>query len=210
MTGPIGSNRPVGPVGSGGPRPGELTVRDRDGLVAQFAEARRSRDWTRLAGSLVRARAWGVRVAALSAVLGVNAERVRAICRDHGPDPATVRDPLAGAGWVDTPAAAAVLGVPGQRLLAYRVQAERDGVAVMAGWTRRWNGPSLPGWWAQWRVELRTPQQLVAEDRRARVRALVAAGATVPGAAAEVGVSPSLAYRYLRDSPVHRVSSVGS
>jgi len=95
-------------------------------------------------------------------------------------------------------------------LLAYRVQAERDGVAVMAGWTRLWHGPSLPGWWAQWRVELRTPQQVLAEDRRARVRALVEAGATVPGAAAEVGISPSLAYRYLKDSPVHRVSSAGS
>jgi len=117
---------------------------------------------------------------------------------------------LSGAGWVDTPAAAAVLGVSGQRLLAYRVQAERDGVAVMAGWTRLWHGPSLPGWWAQWRVELRTPQQVLAEDRRARVRALVEAGATVPGAAAEVGISPSLAYRYLKDSPVHRVSSAGS
>ncbi len=126
MTGRIESNGPLkpnGPVGSGGPRPGELTAGDRDGLVAQFAEARRSRDWTRLAGLLVRARGWGVRVAALSAVLGVNSERVRAICRDHGLDPAVVGDRLSGAGWVDTPAAAAaaVLGVSGERLLAYRV-----------------------------------------------------------------------------------------
>ncbi len=195
MTGPL---KPNGPVGSGGPRPGELTAGDRDDLIAQFAEARRSRDWTRLAGLLVRARGWGVRVVDLSAVLGVNSERVRAICRDHGPDPAVVGDPLADAGWVDTPAAAAVLGVSGERLLAYRVDAERDGVAVMAGWTRRWHGPSLPGWWAQWRVEPRTPQQVLAEDRRARVRALVEAGARAPGAAAEVGISASLAYRYLK------------
>ncbi len=149
----------TGPVGSGGPRPGELSVRDRDGLVAQFAEVRRSRDWTRLAGSLVRARGWGVRVAVLSAVLGANSERVRAICRDHGPDPAVVGDLLSGAGWVDTPAGAGVLGVAVERLLAYRVDADRDGVAVMAGWTRRWHGPSLSGWWAQRRVELRTPRQ---------------------------------------------------
>lgn len=195
MTGPTESNRPVG---SGGPRPGELTVGDRDGLVSQLAEARRSRDWTRLAGSLVRARGWGVRVAVLSAVLGVNSERVRAICRDHGPGPAVVGDLLSGAGWVDTPAGAGVLGVAVERLLAYRVQADRDGVAVMAGWTRRWHGPSLSGWWAQRRVELRTPRQVLAADRRARVRSLVAAGATVPRAAGEVGVSASIAYRYLR------------
>ena len=127
-----------------------------------------------------------------------------------GPDPAVVGDLLSGAGWVDTPAAAGQLGVSGERLLAHRVDAERDGVAVMAGWTRRWHGPSLPEWWAQRRVEPRTPQQVLAEDRQARVRALVAAGATVPRAAGEVGISPSLAYRYLKDSPVHRVSSVGS
>lgn len=99
---------------------------------------------------------------------------------------------------MDTAAAAGQLGVSVERLLVHRVDAERDGVAVMAGWTRLWHGPSLSGWWAQRRVELRTPQQLVAADRRARVRALVAAGATVPGAADEVGVSASLAYRYLR------------
>jgi len=195
VTGPIGSG---GPVGSGGPRPGELSVRDRDELVAQLAEARRSRDWTRLAGSLVRARAWGVRVAALSAVLGVNAERVRAICRDHGSDPAVVGDLLSGAAWVDTAGAAGQLGVPVERLLAYRVDADRDGVTVMAGWTRRWHGPSLSGWWAQRRVELRTPRQVLGDSRQARVRSLVAAGATVPRAAGEVGVSASIAYRYLR------------
>jgi hypothetical protein len=99
---------------------------------------------------------------------------------------------------VDTAGAAGVLGVSGERWLAFRVEAERDGVTVMAGWTRRWYGPSLPGWWAQRRVELRTPQQVVGDSRRARVRSLVAAGATVPGAAADVGVSASVAYRYLR------------
>ena len=137
-------------------------------------------------------------MAALSAVLGVNAERVRAICRDHGPDPATVGDPLADGGWVDTAGAAGVLGVSGERWLAFRVEAERDGVTVMAGWTRRWYGPSLPGWWAQRRVELRTPRQVLGDSRQARVRSLVAAGATVPGAAADVGVSASVAYRYLQ------------
>ncbi len=151
-----------------------------------------------MAGSLVRARGWGVRVAVLSAVLGVNSERVRAICRDHGPDPAVVGDLLSGAGWVDTPAGAGVSGVAVERLLAYRVDADRDGVTVMAGWTRRWHGPSLSGWWAQRRVGLRTPRQVLAADRRSRVRSLVAAGATVPRAAGEVGVSASIAYCYLR------------
>jgi transposase len=47
-------------------------------------------------------------------------------------------------------------------------------------------------------MELRTPQQVLAARRRARVRALVAAGTTVPGAADEVGISPSVAYRYLK------------
>jgi len=45
-----------------------------------------------------------------------------------------VGDPLAGAGWVDTAAAArAVLGVSVARLLEHTGRAEMDGVAVMAG-----------------------------------------------------------------------------
>ena len=77
-----------------------LSAVDRSDLLEQLAEARRTGQWAVLAGSLVRARARGVRVAALSGVLGVNSERVRPICREHGPDPATVVDPLAdGAGW---------------------------------------------------------------------------------------------------------------
>lgn len=123
-------SEPAEPSGS---RPGELTAQDRVELVAQLPEARRVRDWTQLAGSLVRARSRGVRVAVLSRVLGVNAERVRAICRDRGSDPAAVADALAEAGWVNTPAAAAGLGAPVGRLLAHRSDGERDGVAEMAG-----------------------------------------------------------------------------
>jgi len=187
-------------TGAGEPRPGELTTEERADLLEQMARARGTGQWAVLAGSLVRARARGVRVVTLSAVLGVNDERVRAICRNHGPDPATVSDPLTDGGWVPTPAAAAVLGVSENRLLAHRVDAERDGVAVMTGWTRRWHAPALPDWWAQRGVELRTPQQVVGDRRRARVRELVAAGATVPVAAAEVGVTASVAYRYLRSA----------
>jgi len=181
-----------------GLRPGELSAQDEDDLVAQLAGACRVRDWTQLADSLAPARGWGVPVAVLSAVLGVNAQRVRAVCRDHGPDPATVSDPLADGGWVDTAAAAVLLGVSENRLLAHRVDADRDGVAVMAGWTRRWHAPALRGWWAQRGVELRTPQQVVGDRRRARVRALVGAGATREEAAAAVGVHPRTAYRYLQ------------
>lgn len=91
-------------------------------------------------------------------------------------------------------------GVSAERLLSHWVDAERDGVAVLAGRTRLWLGPALPGWWAQRRVELRTPQQVLAGDRRSRVRALVAADATVPWAAADVRISASVAYRHLRDT----------
>ncbi len=82
---------------------------------------------------LVRLRPWGVPVAELSKA-GVGKSRLRVVCRDHGPDPVTVRDPLAGAGWVDTATAArAVLGVSVARLLEHTARAEGDGVAVMAG-----------------------------------------------------------------------------
>jgi hypothetical protein len=137
----------------------------------------------------------GVPVAALSAVVGVGESRLRVVCRDHGPDPAAVGDPLAGAGWVDTATAArAVLGVSVVRLVEHTVRAEADGVAVMAGWTRRWHGPSLPGWWAAQQVDPRGAAQVRRDARADRVRALVA-GAV---AAAEVGVNPSSAHRYLR------------
>jgi len=46
----------------------------------------------------------------------------------------------------------AVLGVSVARLLGQTAQAEADGVAMMAGWTRVWHGPSLPGWWVLPRV----------------------------------------------------------
>jgi len=82
----------------------------------------------------------------LSVVVGES--RLRVVCRDHGPYPATVGDPVGEAGWVDTlTAARAVLGVGVARLLEHAGPAEADGVAVMAGWTRLWHGPSLPGWW---------------------------------------------------------------
>ncbi len=127
---------------SGAPRsvrPGELGDADRADLVELAAAARRSHDWALLADRLVRLRAWGVPVAALSAVVGVGESRLRVMCRDHGPDPAMVGDPLAGAGWVDTVTAArAVLGVSVARLLGHTVRAETGGVAVMAGWTRLW------------------------------------------------------------------------
>jgi len=110
-----------------------------------------------------------------------------------------VGDLLAEAGWVDTATAAgAVLGVSVARLLEHTVRAEADGVAVMAGWTRRWHGPSLPGWWAAQRVDSRPAARVRRDARAGGVCALVAGGATVATAAAEVGVTQSSAYRYLR------------
>jgi len=181
-------------------RPGELDDVDRADLVELAAAARRSHDWAPLADRLVRLRGRGVQVAALSAVVGVGESRLRMVCRDHGPDPATVGDPLAVAGWVHAATAArAVLGVSMARLLEHTARAEAAGVAVMAGWTRLWHGPSLPGWWAAQRVDARGAARVQRDARADRVRALVAAGATVPSAAAQVGVQRSSAYRYLRD-----------
>jgi len=180
-------------------RPGELGAVDRADLVELAAAARRSHDWAPLADRLVRLRAWGVPVAALSVVVGVGESRLRVVCRDHGPDPAAVGEPLAGAGWVDTATAArAVLGVSVARLLEHTARAETGGVAVMVGWTRLWHGPSLPGWWAAQRVDSRPAARVRRDARADRVRALVAEGATVAAAAAEVGVSPSSAFRYLQ------------
>jgi len=100
---------------------------------------------------------------------------------------------------VDTATAArAVLGVSVARLLEHTEGAEKDGVVVMAGWTRLWHGPSLPGWWAAKRVDSRPAARVRRDARADRVRALVAGGATVAVAAAEVGVSPSSAFRYLQ------------
>lgn len=183
-----------------GLRAGELSAQDGADLVAQLAAACRVRDWTQLADSLARARGWGVPVAVLSAVLGVNAQRVRAICRDHGPGPGTVGDVLGDGGWVGTAAAAAVLGVSANRLLAHRVDADRDGIAVMAGWTRRWHAATLPGWWAQRGVELRTPpagSATAGAPGSVRLSGLVRPGRR---AAAAVGVHPRTVYRYLRDA----------
>ena len=180
-------------------QPGEFGDVDRAELVELAVSARRSHDWELLADRLVRLRAWGVPVAALCVVVGVGESRLRVVCRDHGPGPAAVGDPLADSGWVDTAAAArAVLGVSVARLLEHTGPAESVGVAVVVGWTRLWHGPSLPGWWAAQRVESR-PAALVRRDARAdRVRSLVAGGAPVAAAAAEVGVSPSSAFRYLQ------------
>jgi len=178
-------------------RPGELSDIDRADLVELAAAARRSHDWVPLADRLVRLRARGVPVAALSRVVGVG--RLRVVCRDHGSDPATVGDLLAGAGWLDTATAArAVLGVSVARLLEHTARAEADGVAVMAGWARVWHGPSLPGWWVLPRVESRTAARVRRDARADRVRALVAGGATVPAADAQVGVEKSTDYRDLR------------
>jgi len=68
----------------------------------------------------------------------------------------------------------------------------------MAGWTRMWHTPSLSGWWAAQKVDPRTAVQARRDDRAERVRGLVAGGATVSGAAAEVGVDQTSAYRYLQ------------
>ncbi len=175
-----------------------LTDADRAGLVGLAAAARRSHDWGPLADRLVWLRAWGVPVAELCVVVGVGESRLRVVCRDHGPDPAAVGDPLADAGWVDTAVAArAVLGVSVVRLLKHTARAGADGVAVMAGWTRLWHGPSLPGWWAAQRVDSRPAARVRRDARADRVRELVTGGATVAAAAAEVGVDPSSAYRYL-------------
>jgi len=183
-------------------RPGDLGEVDRAELAELAVAARRSHDWGSLADRLVRLRASGVAVAALCAVVGVGESRLRVVCREHGPDPATVRDPLTDAGWVDTAAAArAVLGVSVARLLEHTVRAEGDGVAVMVGWTRLWHGPSLPGWWAAQQVDTRPAARARQQARSDRVRRLVTAGATVAVAAAEVGVDPSSAYRYLQLGP---------
>jgi len=187
---------------SGAPRParpGDLGDADRADLVEFAAAARRSHDWAALADRLVRLRARGVPVAELSAVVGVGESRLRVVCRDHGPGPAAVGDLLAAAGWVDTATAAgAVLGVSVARLLGHTGRAGEDGVAVMAGWTRRWHGPSLPGWWAAQQIDSRTAARVRRDARAGRVRVLVAEGATVAAAAAQVGVDKSSAYRYLQ------------
>ncbi len=191
MSGPL---RPV--------RPGEFGDGDRAELVDLAAIARRSHDWVLLAERLVRLvrlRSWGVPVAALCVVVGVGESWLRVVCREHGPDPATVGDPLADAGWVDTATAArAVLGVSVARLLEQTARAEANGVVVMAGWTRLWHGPSLPGWWAAQRVDSRPAARVRRDARADRVYELVAGGATVAAAAAEVGVDPSSAHRYLQ------------
>jgi len=147
-----------------------------------------------------RLRARGVLVAALSAVVGVGEGRLRVVCRDHGPGPAAVGDLLAEAGWVDTATAArAVLGVSVAGLLEHTVRAEADGVAVMAGWTRLWHGPSLPGWRAAQRVDLRSVTRVWRDAGAERVRVLVAGCANVPAAAAEVGVTERTVYRHLEE-----------
>ena len=180
-------------------RPGHLGDADRAELLELAAAARRSHDWAPLADRLVRLRAWGVSVAALCAAVGVGESRLRVVCRDHGPDPAALRDPLTEAGWVDTASAGrAVLGVSVARLLEHTGPAEAVGVAVMVGWTRLWHGPSLPRWWAEQRVESRSAALVRRDARAARVRSLVAGGAPVAVAAVEVGVSPSSAFRYLQ------------
>jgi len=180
-------------------RPGDLTDADRAALLELAAAARRSHEWASLADRLMWLRAWGVPVTALSVVVGVGESRLRVVCRDHGPDPAAVGDPLGEAGWVDTAAAAkAVLGVSVARLLEHTAQAEGDGVAVMVGWARLWHGPSLPGWWTAQRVDCRPAARVRGDVRADRVRALVANGVTAAAAAAEVGVCSSSAFRYLR------------
>jgi len=180
--------------------PGELTDGDRVELAGLAAEARRAHDWSAVADQLVRLRARGVPVAVLGEELGVGETRVRRVCRAHGPDPASVGDPVADAGWVDTAAVAAVLGVARERVLGCAGRAEADGVAVMAGWTRLWHGPSLSGWWAAQQIDPRPAARVRRDARAERVRALVAGGATVPVAAAEVGVNQTSAYRYLRSA----------
>lgn len=88
-------------------------------------------------------------VAALDAVVGLGS-RLRVVSRDHGPDPATVGDPLADAGWVDTATAVrAVLGVSVDRLLQHTAQAEAIEVAVMSGWTRLCVVELKVGGWAR-------------------------------------------------------------
>ncbi len=179
-------------------RPGKLTDGTRAELLALAVAARRTHDWAGLADRVVRLRARGVPVTALAAVVGVGENRLRMVCRDHGPDPATVDDPPAEQGWVDTPTAArAVLGVPVTRLLELTARAEADVVAVMAGWTRLWHGPSLPGWWAAQRADPRRVDQRRRDVCADRVRELVAGGSAVAAAAAAAGVTERTAYRYL-------------
>jgi hypothetical protein len=65
-------------------RPGDLGDANRGDLVELAAAAREAHDWVPLAGRLVRLRAWGVPVAALSVVLGVAVARLRAEADDVG------------------------------------------------------------------------------------------------------------------------------
>lgn len=178
--------------------PGTLDDQDRAHLAELSATARRTRDWRPLAERLVRLRARGVPVGVLADTVGVEECRLRMVCRDHGPDPATLADPLAERGWVPTAAAAGLLGVSVPRLLEHTGDATAAGVAVMAGWSRVWHAPSLPRWWAARHVDPRTGPQRLADDRARRVRALVAEGATAAAAAAQVGVCERTAHRYLR------------
>jgi len=175
--------------------PGELSDADRVGLAGLAAGARRGHEWSGVADRLVRLQARGVPVAALSAAWG------RAGC---GGLPGVW--PGSGVG-----------GGPGRRR---GVGGHRDGRggpgrragpgAPVCGTGRvgrdRGDGRGGPGAGTRRRCPVvgrpedrpRTAVQARRDDRAERVHGSVAGGATVRGAAAEVGVDQTSAYQYLQ------------
>lgn len=178
--------------------PGRFNDDDRDRVTQLWAEARAGHGWTEVADVLVRLRAAGVPVAALAAAAGVNQERVRAVCRDHGPDPATVGDPLTDTGWITTRAGAMVLKVSWRRLQETSPDAITAGVCAMVGWRLRWHASSLPVWWGTVTPGAAEQHRWTARARAVRVREEVAAGATRRAVAAAEGVHLATVGRDLR------------
>ena len=179
--------------------PGRLTPTDQQALAPAWAQARAARDWEPIADALAQHRAAGVPVVELAAAAGVSVQSVRAVCRAHGPDPATLGDPVTDAGWVRTPEAAQQLGTPAARLEEHAPAGELAGVSVVIGWYRRWHARSLPAWWAATNQPTRAETRRRSRAERAeRMRAAVGDGGTWQQAADTEGVSIHTVWRDLR------------
>lgn len=184
--------------------PGRRSDADRDRVAQLWAHARVGHGWSEVADVLVRLRSAGVPVAALAGAAGVNQERVRAVCRVHGPDPRSVGNPLPDAGWVTTSSAARLLGVSGHRLERVAAEAISAGMCVVIGWNRCWHAPSLPGWWIGVTPLAADVNRQAARERVARVEDRVAAGSSYRAVAAAEGVHLATVIRDLhshRDPP---------